>query len=96
MHAEVGKIVRKGEELFNISIMKQEKSVLAPVDGVILRVLKTADYKHNKEMVPVREGELLVELGPVPKTCPIENCGKPIPMEDMLFCPYCGGDLNSN
>ncbi len=96
MHAEVGKIVRKGEELFNISIMKQEKSVLAPVDGVVLRVLKTADYKHNKEMVPVREGELLVELGPVPKTCPIETCGKPIPMEDMLFCPYCGGDLNSN
>ncbi len=95
MHAEVGKIVRKGEELFNISIMKQEKSVLAPVDGVVLRVLKTADYTHNKEMVPVREGELLVELGPVPKTCPFAACGKPIPMEDMVFCPYCGGDLSA-
>ena len=83
-------IVKAGEELFNVSIMKQEKAVLAPVDGVVTRVLKTADFKENKQMVSVREGELLVELGPVPRICSNEACAQPIPMDNVSFCPYCG------
>ncbi|NLC23674.1 MAG: pyruvate carboxylase, partial [Oxalobacter sp.] len=55
-----GQVVKKGDDLFNISIMKQEKAVLAPMDGVVKRVVKTADYSETKQMVPVREGELIV------------------------------------
>ncbi|MDR3362333.1 MAG: pyruvate carboxylase [Desulfovibrio sp.] len=85
-----GDIVKAGEELFNVSIMKQEKAVLAPVDGIVKRVLKTADFRENKQMVSVREGELIVELGPVPRVCSNEACSHPIPMENIVFCPYCG------
>ena len=90
VHVAPGDIVKKGQELFNVSIMKQEKAVLAPVDGVVKRVLKTADFKENKQMVSVREGELLVELGPVPRICSNEACAQPIPMDNVPFCPYCG------
>ena len=90
MYVHPGDIVKAGEELFNVSIMKQEKAVLAPVDGVVKRVLKTADFKENKQMVSVREGELLVELGPVPRICSNEACAQPIPMDNDSFCPYCG------
>ena len=67
MYVHPGDVVKAGEELFNVSIMKQEKAVLAPIDGMVKRVLKTADFKENKQMVSVREGELIVELGPVPR-----------------------------
>ncbi len=93
MYVHPGDVVKKGEELFNVSIMKQEKAVLAPMDGMVLRVLKTADYKESKQMVSVVEGELIVELGPVPKVCPNEACAHPIPMDDITFCPYCGDNL---
>ena len=76
MYVHPGDIVKAGEELFNVSIMK--------------RVLKTADFKENKQMVSVREGELLVELGPVPRICSNEACAQPIPMDNVSFCPYCG------
>ena len=69
---------------------RQEKAVLAPIDGMVKRVLKTADFKENKQMVSVREGELIVELGPVPRICGNEACGQPIPMDNIAFCPYCG------
>ncbi len=95
MYVNPGDMVKKGEELFNISIMKQEKAVLAPMDGMVKRVLKTADFKENKVMVPVKEGELLVELGPVPKRCPNENCRKPLAMEGVCFCPFCGMKLDA-
>lgn len=88
MYVKPGDIVKKGEELFNITIMKQEKAVLAPGDGVVQRVFKTADYKQDKQMVSVREGELLVELGPVPKTC--SNCEAPLKDDTFKFCPECG------
>ena len=88
MHVKPGDKVRKGEELFNISIMKQEKAVTSPVDGVVKRVLKFADYQEDKIMVPVREGELLVELGPAPNTC--SGCGSHIVLEGCKFCPECG------
>ncbi len=91
MHVKPGDKVKKGEELFNISIMKQEKSVHSPVDGVVKRVVKFADFQGDRKMVPVKEGELLVELGPIPFTCP--QCGSHILLEDSNFCPECGKRL---
>lgn len=88
MYVKPGDTVVKGEDLFNITIMKQEKAVLAPMDAMVERVLKTADYKQDKTMVPVREGELLVVLGPIPKRC--GDCNSPITEEDFKFCPQCG------
>jgi len=94
MYVHPGDIVKKGEELFNISIMKQEKAVLAPVDGMVLRVLKTADYRETRQMVSVRENELLVELGTIPRICANEACARPIALEGTSFCPYCGQPLH--
>lgn len=88
VHVKPGDMVKKGEELFNISIMKQEKAILAPVDGMVERVLKFADYQEDKKMVPVKEGELLVQLIPAPRKCP--TCTTPIAREDFRFCPCCG------
>nr|MDE5832590.1 pyruvate carboxylase [Desulfovibrio sp.] len=96
MYVHPGDIVKKGEELFNVSIMKQEKAVCAPRDGIVKRVLKTADYKESKQMVSVSEGELIVELEEIPKLCPNENCKLPIPLENCLFCPYCGEKLKED
>ena len=94
MYVHPGDLVKAGEELFNVSIMKQVKAVLAPVDGIVKRVLKTADFKENKQMVSVREGELIVELGPVPRLCPNTNCAQPITQDNIIFCPYCGIKLS--
>jgi pyruvate carboxylase len=88
MHVAPGDYVKKGEELFNISIMKQEKAVYAPQEGMILRVLKDADYKEDRKMVPVKGGELLVEMGPVPRVC--STCKEPVLQDEFDFCPYCG------
>ena len=93
MYVSPGDTVKAGEEICNISIMKQEKAVIAPVSGMVKRVIKSANYKENKQMVAVREGELLVELAPIPATCPNENCHKPIPMDGIEYCPYCGDRL---
>jgi len=94
MYVHPGDIVKAGEEVFNISIMKQEKAVLAKTDGIVKRVLKTADFKENKKMIPVSEGELIVELGPVPKLCPNEACGHVLPNDKINFCPFCGTKIN--
>jgi len=88
MHVSPNDYVKAGEELFNISVMKQEKAVLAPVDGMVKRVVKTADFAEDKKMVPVKEGELLVELGPVLRVCP--TCKEPVADEGHKFCPVCG------
>lgn len=88
MYANEGDFIQKGEELFNISIMKQEKAVLSPVDGIVKRVLKTANYQETKKMIPVVNGELLVELSPASDICP--NCKSPIDVEHQKFCPICG------
>ncbi len=88
-----GDLVKKGEELFNVSIMKLENSVYAPVDGMVKRVLRQADYREDRTMVPVREGELIVELCPVPLVCPNEKCGKPLHGKDVKFCQYCGSKI---
>ncbi len=91
VHVAPGDIVRKGQELFNVSIMKQEKAVFAPVDGIVRRILKTADYARTRRMVPVEEGELIVELGPVPRRCPA--CGSAVSSSKARFCPNCGEKL---
>lgn len=91
MYVKPGDTVTKGEELFNITIMKQEKAVLSPLEGIVERVLKTADYKNDKHMVQVREGELLVVLAPLPKRC--GNCTSPIKDDSFKFCPVCGSTL---
>lgn len=88
MHVSPGDFVKAGEELFNVSVMKQEKAVFAPVDSMVKRVLKDANFQESKKMVPVKEGELLVELGPAPKICP--KCKEPLTHEEYNYCPYCG------
>ena len=91
MYVHVGDVVKKGEELFNISIMKQEKAIPAPIDGVVKRVIKFANYQEDRKMIPVKEGELLIELGPVPNACP--TCRKDIVIDGAGFCPFCGQKL---
>jgi pyruvate carboxylase len=87
-HVKTGDMVKEGEEVFNISIMKQEKAVLAKKPGRVKRVLKTADYQNDRKMVPVRDGELIVELEPVSeKLCP--KCSADLD-KDYSFCPSCG------
>lgn len=88
VHVQPGKAVRKGEELFNISVMKQEKSVLSPVDGVVREVHKFADYQADRKMVPVKEGELMVSLSPSGGSC--AQCGYQLGGEGARFCPNCG------
>jgi pyruvate carboxylase len=88
MYVKPGDVVKKGEELFNITIMKQEKAVLALNDAMVERVLKTANYKQDRQMVSVREGELLVVLGPVPRKC--HTCKTPLKDDSFRFCPECG------
>jgi pyruvate carboxylase len=88
MYVKEGDLVAAGEELFNISIMKQEKAVVSKVPAVVKKIHKTADFKHTKQMVPVRAGELIVELMPVPARCQV--CHEPQPAANLKFCPYCG------
>lgn len=91
MYVSVGDMVKKGEELFNITIMKQEKAVLSPMDGIVKRILKFANYKEDKKMVPVKEGELIVELVPIGRMCP--RCSFAVASQEFNFCPNCGGKL---
>jgi pyruvate carboxylase len=89
MHVKPGDVVHQGEELFNISVMKQEKSILSPVNGQVKRILKFANFTEDRKMVPVREGELLVELSDMPRLC--GGCSCPLPLlEEVNFCPSCG------
>ncbi|MFP4658219.1 MAG: biotin/lipoyl-containing protein, partial [Desulfonatronovibrionaceae bacterium] len=88
VHVQPGDAVRQGEEIFNISVMKQEKAVLSPVDGVVREVHKFADYQANRRMVPVKEGELIISLAPSAGSCP--ECGYQLDNEKMRFCPQCG------
>ncbi|MDR1041620.1 MAG: pyruvate carboxylase [Deltaproteobacteria bacterium] len=93
MYVREGDVVREGQELFNIAIMKQEKAVRSRVAGLVVKIHKTADFQNTKEMVPVKAGELIVELGPVPETC--SSCGQYLPMDQKIsYCPFCGGDVS--
>ena len=91
MHVRPGDRVKQNEEICNISIMKQEKAILAPMDGTVKRVLKTADYTKDRKMVGVKAGELLVELGEPVDACP--TCRAEIVAADFQFCPHCGQKL---
>jgi pyruvate carboxylase len=91
MYANEGDPIQKGQELFNISIMKQEKAVCSPVDGIVKRVLKTANYQETKKMIPVVNGELLVEVSPASNTC--TSCKSPIDIDHQKFCPICGNKI---
>jgi pyruvate carboxylase len=73
--------------------MKQEKAVRAKTAGVVKKIHKTADFRHTKQMTPVRAGEIIVELAPPPVLC--SACAKALPAEDLIFCPYCGLSLKS-
>ena len=88
MQVSPNDFVKAGEELFNISVMKQEKSVAAPMDAMVKRVLKSADYANDRKMTPVKEGELLVELSPVTRDCP--SCRQPVSEDNYKYCPHCG------
>jgi pyruvate carboxylase len=88
IYVQPGDVVAAGQELFNISIMKQEKAVVSTMDGLVKRVLKKADFRTTKQMVAVQAGELIVELAPLPHFCP--SCRKPLPIGELSFCPYCG------
>ncbi|MDR2934562.1 MAG: pyruvate carboxylase, partial [Candidatus Adiutrix sp.] len=91
VYVRPGDLVRPGQELFNLSIMKQEKAVTAAVAGQVKRVLKEADFKTTRRMTPVRAGELIVELAPLPDLC--QACRQPLPLEHLPFCPFCGAAM---
>jgi len=91
LYVKPGDLVHPGQELFNLSIMKQEKAVTAAIAGQVKRVLKEADFKTTRRMTPVRAGELIVELAPLPHFCPA--CGQALPLEDLPYCPFCGGAM---
>jgi pyruvate carboxylase len=71
-----------------VVLVKPGDMVLAPVDGMVERVLKFANYQEDRKMVPVKEGELLVQLAPAPRKCP--TCAAPVSRDDFKYCPSCG------
>jgi pyruvate carboxylase len=94
IYVQPGELVHAGQELFNLSIMKQEKAVTAPVAGQVKRVLKQADFRNTRRMTPVRAGELIVELAPLPSICPA--CRQPQPVDYLPFCPFCGAPMGED
>ena len=62
VHVAKGDVVKKGQELCNISIMKQEKGIFAKRNGVVKHVYIPADFKHTNQMINVKEGDLILEL----------------------------------
>jgi pyruvate carboxylase len=94
VHVKPGDKVKTGQEVCNISIMKQEKAVLAGADGIVKRVLVNANFQVDKKMVPVKDGDLLVELGSLSFECPA--CKEPAMADDYSFCPRCGHPLHQD
>ncbi|MDR3204152.1 MAG: pyruvate carboxylase [Deltaproteobacteria bacterium] len=93
-YVKEGDLVAPGQELFNISIMKQEKAVHSKVAAMVKKIHKTADFQNTKQMSPVRAGELIVELCPIPSRC--QACQEPLPMAGLRFCPFCGVEQLEN
>ena len=93
VHVREGDIVKKGEELCNISIMKQEKGIFAARDAVVKKVYIQADFQNEGTMASVQEGDLILELDDVSRRCP--GCEKLLPtnLNGARFCAYCGSDL---
>ena len=90
VHKKVGDNIEAGEEILNLALMKVEYGVTSPVGGVVKRVLVFADYKADKKMIPVKKGQLLIELAVPRERC--RNCNAQINKEDK-FCPNCGSKL---
>ena len=72
--------------------MKVEYGLSSPADGVLKRVLVFADYKADKKMVPVKKGQLLMELALPRERC--ANCNAEINEGDK-FCSECGSKISS-
>ncbi|MFH0810150.1 MAG: pyruvate carboxylase [Pseudomonadota bacterium] len=92
VHKKVGDCVKTGDEVLNLSLMKMECALNAPVDGVVKRVVVFANYKADKKMVPVKKGQLLMELAVPRMRC--ANCEAAVDNE-FRFCPACGQKLIS-
>ena len=90
VHKKVGDNVEAGEEILNLSLMKVESGVTSPVNGVVKRVLVFADYKADKKMIPVKKGQLLIELELPRERC--QNCSAQINKGDK-FCSNCGSTI---
>jgi len=87
VHKRAGDPVTAGEEVLNLSLMKMETAVVAPVDGTVSRVLVQADYRRDRRMVPVVKGQLLIELADAGEAC--SSCGAVL-AADHRFCAQCG------
>jgi len=87
VHQHVGDQVAEGEELLNLSLMKMETAVTAPRAGFVRRVLVRANYKIDRKMIPVKQGQLLMELQPARRNC--RHCDAGLDA-DHKFCPHCG------
>ncbi len=93
VHVADGDVIKQGQELCNIAIMKQEKGIFAKADGVVKKVHISANFKKTNKMVHVNEGDLILELGDSSLQCP--SCTKTLPdsLQQSNFCPYCGVNL---
>ena len=77
-----------------ISESWREPVTMTPI-GVIRTPFNTREETpKDGKVLPEAEGELIVELGPVPRICTNEACSRPLPMNDIEFCPYCGERLS--
>ncbi len=90
VHKKAGDTVAEGEEILNLSLMKMETAVTSPVAGTVTRVPIHANYQLDRKMVPVRKGQLLMELAPTGARC--RQCRAPLE-EAFRFCPRCGTEL---
>ncbi|MFC1573413.1 biotin/lipoyl-containing protein, partial [Candidatus Eisenbacteria bacterium] len=80
-----------GEEVLNLSLMKMETAVSSPVAGVVHRVVVQANYKVDRKMVPVKKGQLLIELSAPRSRC--AKCEAELE-EGFKFCPQCGAETD--
>ncbi len=87
VHKKAGDMVEEGEEILNLSLMKMETAIPSPVSGTVTRVLVHANYQVDRKMVPVKKGQLLLELAPASAHC--RACNAPMD-EAFQFCPQCG------
>ena len=87
VHKRIGESVHENEEVLNLSLMKMETPVTAPAAGIVRRVVVAANYKVDRKMVPVKKGQLLIELAPPRRICLSCEAGLD---EAYHFCPQCG------